>query len=71
MDRLSTALSAIDAANSADPTNIPIDGTETPAELVYGQRMSAMLARVYPDASWRNVGTCRNRRHRPDWQPLW
>lgn len=51
MDRLSTAIVGIDAANSADPNRTRIDGTEIPAELAYGQRMSAMLARVYPDAS--------------------
>ena len=51
MDRLSTAIAEIDAANSADPNRIPRDGTEIPAELAYGQRMSAMLARIYPDAS--------------------
>lgn len=51
MDRLSTAIAAIDDANSADPNRIQIDATEIPAELAYGQRMSAMLARVYPDAS--------------------
>lgn len=52
MDRLSTAIAGIDAANSAAPNRIPLgDGTEIPAELAYGQRMSAMLARVYPDAS--------------------
>jgi hypothetical protein len=51
MNRLDAALAGIDAANSADPNRVAIDGTEVPAELVYGQRMSAMLARVYPDAS--------------------
>lgn len=51
MNRLSTAIAQIDAANSADPNRIRLDGAEVPAELVYGQRMSAMLARVYPDAS--------------------
>ncbi|HYD16008.1 MAG TPA: DUF4202 domain-containing protein [Hyphomicrobium sp.] len=51
MNRLDAALAGIDAANSADPNRVAIDGTEVPAELVYGQRMSAMLARVYPEAS--------------------
>jgi hypothetical protein len=51
MDRLSTAIAEIDAANSADPNRVRLDGAEVPAELVYGQRMSAMLARVYPEAS--------------------
>jgi hypothetical protein len=51
MDPLSRALAEIDAANSADPTTIAVDGRPVPAELLYGQRMSAMLERVYPDAS--------------------
>ena len=41
MNRLDTAIAAIDAANSADPK----------AEaLIYGQRMTAELARLFPDA---------------------
>jgi hypothetical protein len=51
MNRLDAALAGIDAANSADPNRVMVDGTQVPAELVYGQRMSAMLARVYPEAS--------------------
>lgn len=51
MDRLNAAAAGIDAANSADPNHVLVDGAEYPAELIYGQRMSAMLARVYPDAS--------------------
>ena len=44
---LARALRAIDAANSADPT---IEASQ-PAALLYGQRMSAELARLFPDAS--------------------
>lgn len=44
---LARALALIDAANGADPTQ---DGT-SPAALVYGQRMSAELDRLFPDAS--------------------
>ena len=51
MDRLRKAIAGIDAANGEDPNRIEIDGASVPAELIYGQRMSAMLARVYPDAS--------------------
>lgn len=51
MDRLSTAIAGIDAANSEDPSTVELDGTPVPAERIYGERMSAMLARVYPDAS--------------------
>ncbi|SDO36583.1 protein of unknown function [Lutimaribacter pacificus] len=45
-DRLARALSAIDAANAADPGQE--DGR--PAALLYGERMSAELARLFPDA---------------------
>lgn len=41
-DRLARALALIDAANSADPKG---------EALVYGQRMSAELARLFPGAS--------------------
>jgi hypothetical protein len=46
-DRLARALLAIDAANAADP------GLEDgqPAALLYGQRMTAELDRLFPDAS--------------------
>ncbi|WP_306144038.1 DUF4202 domain-containing protein [Roseibium sp. MMSF_3412] len=44
---LKSAISAIDAANSADPN---LDDGE-PAALLYGKRMSAELERLYPDAS--------------------
>lgn len=47
MSRLGAVLAAIDAANSADP-NIE-DGR--PASLLYGERMSAELDRLFPDAS--------------------
>ncbi len=46
-DRLTRALALIDAANSADPKRE--DGQ--PAALLYGQRMSAELSRLFPDAS--------------------
>ena len=47
MSKLDAALSAIDAANAADP-----DRSETaPAAQLYGERMSAELARLFPDAS--------------------
>jgi hypothetical protein len=46
-DRLARALALIDAANAADPT---IEDGQ-PAALLYGQRMTAELARLFPDAS--------------------
>lgn len=49
--RLSTALASIDAANAEDPNRVEIDGVSVPAEKLYGERMSEMLARIYPDAS--------------------
>ena len=47
MTRLARALALIDAANAADPTRV--DGH--PAAAVYGARMSAELARLFPQAS--------------------
>ncbi|MCG6903237.1 MAG: DUF4202 domain-containing protein [Rhodobacter sp.] len=47
MTRLASALAAIDTANSADPR---LD-EEAPEALLYGQRMSAELDRLFPDAS--------------------
>jgi hypothetical protein len=49
--RFEAVIAAIDAANAADPTMIEIEGRAEPAELVYGRRMSATLARMAPDAS--------------------
>lgn len=47
MTRLARTLAAIDAANTADP-----DQSEgAPAALLYGERMSAELDRLFPDAS--------------------
>lgn len=51
MDRLSKAFAGIDAANGEDPNLIEAEGAPVPAERLYGERMSAMLGRVYPDAS--------------------
>ena len=47
VSRLETTLSAIDAANAKDPG--AAEGT--PDALLYGQRMSAELDRLFPDAS--------------------
>ena len=46
-DRLQTVLTAIDTANAADPTQE--DGR--PAAQLYGERMTAELQRLFPDAS--------------------
>ncbi len=47
MNKLDTALAAIDAAN----TNDPDQGEGQPAALLYGHRMSTELDRLFPDAS--------------------
>src|SRR5690349_14805384 len=49
--RYDAVIAAIDVANAADPNMIESDGEAEPAELVYGRRMSATLARMAPDAS--------------------
>lgn len=46
-DRLSRAFAAIDAANSADPT---LENGQ-PAALLYGQRMTAEMPKLFPGAS--------------------
>src|SRR3954454_994560 len=49
--RCDAVIAAIDAANTADPNLTEAEGRSEPAELVYGRRMSAPLARMVPDAS--------------------
>ena len=49
--RFERAIARFDAANAADPNRETIDGRERPKELVYAERMSAMLDRFAPDAS--------------------
>lgn len=50
-ERLAAVMTAIDAANMHDPHLVEIDGRYEPAELVYGRRMSATLARIAPEAA--------------------
>lgn len=45
------AIAAIDTANAADPHSIEVAGAMRPSGHVYGERMSAALAALYPDAS--------------------
>ena len=45
------ALQRIDAANAEDPNTVLVAGESRPAELVYSERMSAMLERLVPEAS--------------------
>lgn len=49
--RFDVAIESIDAANAEDPNRLETGAGLMPAELVYGRRMSAMLARFAPDAS--------------------
>jgi hypothetical protein len=48
--RFSRAIAGIDAANSEDIRTVHDGRTEAPFELVYGRRMSDMLAAYCPDA---------------------
>ena len=49
--RFAAAIAQFDAANAQDPNRETVDGAERPKELVYADRMSAMLTRFVPDAS--------------------
>jgi hypothetical protein len=49
--RLANVLGAIDAANACDPVAGMVDGVAAPRALIYGQRMSKVLAVYQPDAS--------------------
>jgi hypothetical protein len=49
--RLAQVVAAIDRANAKDPIMIAGADGPAPAELLYGQRMSGILARLSPDAS--------------------
>ena len=49
--RFERAIARFDAANREDPNRVTIDGRERPKELLYAERMSAMLARFAPEAS--------------------
>jgi hypothetical protein len=51
MSRLETAYARIDAANAEDPRSVVVDGRSRPAELVYSERMTSVLDRLYPEAS--------------------
>ncbi len=49
-DRLADVIAAIDAANAADPREENVGGRSYPKELLYAQRMSEALDRLYPKA---------------------
>jgi hypothetical protein len=48
--RFERAIARFDAANAADPHRETFDGVEWPKELLYAERMTAMLARFAPEA---------------------
>lgn len=50
-DRLAAVFAGIDAANADDPVSIVLDGVPRPAAVVYGERMTARLGRLAPEAS--------------------
>jgi hypothetical protein len=49
--RFQRAVERLDAANAEDPNRELADGREQPKELLYAQRLSAMLESYAPDAS--------------------
>ncbi|HSF47339.1 MAG TPA: DUF4202 domain-containing protein [Burkholderiales bacterium] len=49
--RFEQAIARIDSAHAEDPNKERVDGQDFPSELLYAQRMSAMLERFQPDAS--------------------
>jgi hypothetical protein len=49
--RFERAIARFDAANAEDPNEEAVGGRTRPKEVVYAERMSAMLARFTPDAS--------------------
>jgi uncharacterized protein DUF4202 len=51
LERYNRAIARFDAANAEDPNHESVEGTERPKELVYAERMTAMLDRFAPDAS--------------------
>lgn len=51
MSRYDDAIARIDAANAEDPNRVRVDGAQRPAELVYAERMSQVLAALHPEAS--------------------
>ncbi len=50
-ERFHEAIAAFDALNAQDPSEEVVEGQTQPKELLYAERMSAMLRRYAPDAS--------------------
>jgi hypothetical protein len=51
VDRLATALAAIDAANADDPHTIVVDGVERPKEQAHAELMTEWVRRLDPDCT--------------------
>ena len=51
IDRFAQVIAAIDVANASDPDQVTVNGRREPSEIIYSRRMSAMLDRIFPDAS--------------------
>lgn len=51
IERFKQALAKFDAANADDPNQEVFEGKSYPKELLYAQRMTAMLERFAPDAA--------------------
>lgn len=49
--RFDAVIADIDAANAQDPRQDHVAGTSRPREVVYSERMSECLPRLYPEAS--------------------
>lgn len=49
--RFQAVIAEIDAANAQDPRQESVAGTLRPREVVYSERMSECLSRLYPEAS--------------------
>ncbi len=49
--QFTAVIAAIDAVNAEDPRTTVVDGTPLPFEIVYADRMTETLGRMYPDAS--------------------
>ena len=49
--RLQAVISEIDAANAQDPRKELANGNSYPREVIYSERLSACLSRLYPEAS--------------------
>lgn len=49
--RFQAVIAEIDAANAQDPRRDHVAGTPRPREVVYSERMSDCLSRLYPEAS--------------------